>query len=513
MATETKSRFWLDKAADEIIKKYPRGKIIISSGISPSASYHIGHFREIMTADALRWAIAERGRKVEHIHVVDNFDPLRKWYDFLPPSKVDYSGYPVALVPDPIGDCHESYADHFYSEFESSLAPMGIQEGVRILKGYEDLYKPGHLNAFLDKALSKTTDIKKVFEKISNRSLPENWTPVWVLNDEGKFEKGDLSTWDIKKHTLNGRNYHNGNAKLDWRLDWPARWAYLKVNVEPFGGQEHGASGGSYDTGAKFAKEVFKIQPPDGTYRYGHIHWKGENFKMSSSKGNVIRPNDALEVMPPEILRYFMVRSLPKNKIFFDTGAGLMNLIDEFSQAQTDKDHAFRDAYDFAVAGTQKHMISSVSFKHLVQVYQAALGDENEILNTLSRTGYGDQVKNEKAVILAELPFVKNWLEKFAPEEVKFTVQQKVPKVVLTDAQRAFLKILGTTIDEFTANMDGQNMHEIIYAAKDQAGIKPPQAFQAIYRVILGKDYGPKAGWFLASLDRDWLVKRLHLQA
>jgi lysyl-tRNA synthetase class 1 len=55
---------------------------------------------------------------------------------------------------------------------------------------------------------------------------------------------------------------------------------------------------------------------------------------------------------------------------------------------------------------------------------------------------------------------------------------------------------------------DGQAMHEAIYAALTAAEIKPGEAFKAIYRVILGQDSGPKAGWFLASLDREWLIKR-----
>ena len=75
--TAPTSRFWLDLAVQDILAHFPTGEVVISSGISPSASYHIGHFREIMTADALTWGIKQAGRKARHIHVVDNFDPLR----------------------------------------------------------------------------------------------------------------------------------------------------------------------------------------------------------------------------------------------------------------------------------------------------------------------------------------------------------------------------------------------------------------------------------------------------
>ena len=505
-----KSSYWLDVAAEEIIKRFPEGEVIVSSGISPSASYHIGHFREIMTADALAWAVNQRGRKARHVHVVDNFDPLRKWYDFLPPTDKDYAGQPLSLIPDPYGDCHKSYADHFYAAFKESLEPMGIHP--EIVLSYEDLYSTNRMTKYIEIALENVEKIKKVYEEKSNRDLDEEWTPVWVIDDRGTFIKGTISSWKKEDQTINGFSYANGKGKLDWRLDWPARWAELGVNVEPFGAQEHGASGGSYDTSSLFAKEVFGIDPPYDAARYGHIHRPGETVKMSSSKGNVVTPKEALEIMPAEILRYFIVRSRPEKKIFFDSGQGLYNLIDEFAAAQSDEGHEFRDAYNFAVSGSKKHVISSIPFKHLVQVYQAAQGNTKDALEVLRRTGYSQQVGSEQDVIESEFEFVGNWLKKYAPEEIKFEVQKELPKEEISDAQKEFLAVLAKKINE-QKTLDGQKMHELIYEAKDEAGIDPRSAFQAIYRIVLGKDYGPKAGWFLASLDQEWLVKRLNLKA
>ncbi|GAH15272.1 unnamed protein product, partial [marine sediment metagenome] len=33
--------------------------------------------------------------------------------------------------------------------------------------------------------------------------------------------------------------------------------------------------------------------------------------------------------------------------------------------------------------------------------------------------------------------------------------------------------------------------------------------FSAIYIIFIGKDSGPQAGWFLTSLDRNFVIKRL----
>ena len=48
-------------------------------------------------------------------------------------------------------------------------------------------------------------------------------------------------------------------------------------------------------------------------------------------------------------------------------------------------------------------------------------------------------------------------------------------------------------------------LHEI----KETLNIAPPDLFGALYVVYLGKSYGPKIGWFLSVLDKDFVLKRL----
>jgi len=168
----------------------------------------------------------------------------------------------------------------------------------------------------------------------------------------------------------------------------------------------------------------------------------------------------------------------------------------------------FEEAYRVASAQTRQQTISSVPFGHLVQCYQAARRDPDGALELIERSGHVEAVAHEGEVIKRELAFVENWLAKYAPESVKFEVQERLPEVELDEIQREFLAKLGETVAA-ERDLNGQGMHDAIYAAAEAAGLKAGQAFRALYRVILGQDSGPKAGWFLASLDHDWLVKRL----
>lgn len=510
------NNYWLDTVVNQIIAQHPKGEIIVASGISPSASYHIGHFREVLTADGLAWGIRQRGRKARHIHFVDNFDPLRKRYSFLPESYEQYVGWPICLVPAPDGS-DKSYATYFSEEFQRQAAKMGVD--MEVVYSYEDQYLNGKMAPMIEAAVEHGADIRRIFKDVSNRDLSEDWMPIQLLSDNKSFNEWRYKAIDTKAKTITyvdaeGKegevSYTGGRVKLNWRLDWPARWALWGVQVEPYG-KEHATKGGSYDTGAEFAKVVYGVEPPF-PLPYDTINLVGDNKKMSSSLGNLVTPAQALEIMPPEILRYFVYRSLPKRVLYFDSGLGLYNLIDEYSKVEeavaSDQPHAFAEAYNLSSAISQERTITSVPFNHLVSVYQAAQGDVSQIIDILERTGYEKVVHEHKDVLEREIPYVANWLAKYAPESVKFSVQQDMPDIVLSDEQEAFTKELAARL-EAADELDGQAMHETIYAAKEAIGIQPGQAFQALYRLILGKDSGPKAGWFLSSLPRDWLIRRL----
>ena len=514
------SNYWLDQFVDEVVAAYPTGEILVSSGISPSASYHIGHFREVLTADAIAWGIRERGREARHLHVVDNLDPLRKRYDFLPVKYDKYVGWPICLVPDPEG-CHVSYAVHYTAEFKAAAAEMGVE--MDVIYSYEDQYLTGKMAPYIESALDQILAIKRIFKEVAHRDLPEDWAPIQILSDSKSLTEWRYVSIDRAAKTINYRDlegaegtmrYDDGRVKLNWRLDWPARWALHGVQVEPFG-KEHSTKGGSYETGALFDREIFK-SPPPLPLPYDTINLVGENKKMSSSLGNLITPAEALEIMPPEILRYFVLRSLPKRILHFDSGLGLYTLIDEFSKVEDQvlagKHPEFEQAYRVASSIKGQRTIACIAFSHLVSVYQAARFDADKALKILSRTGYEAVVSEQRKIILREFTFVANWLAKYAPVSVKFAVQDTLPVLELSSAQSAFLDHLADSLGART-KLDGQAMHDAIYEASVAAELKPEQAFQALYRVILNQDTGPKAGWFLSSLDSGWLAKRLRRQA
>lgn len=503
---QSNSQYWLDIEVNKIVEAIPEGEIIVSSGISPSASYHIGHFPEILNAEALAWGLRQAGRRVRHIHVVDNMDPLRKRYDFLPQEYEQYVNQPICLAPNPYGE--GSYADHFFGEFSRHFDSLGIKPD-EVVKSYEDLYCSGKMATQFEKVLENLDEVKAIFAQFG-REVAADWTPIQVLNEDGVFVNARPDTWDKQARTIEGVDYSSGDAKLNWRLDWPARWAVLGVDVEPFNVHEHGAAGGSYDTGVEFAHRIFNTQAPIPGARYGNIHLGNDPKKMSSSSGNLITPEDALKIIPPSTLRYFIVKSRPEKPLHFDPCDKLTHLIDEFKQAsaayEAGEEYEFAEAFRFADIGDR---LTDVPFSHLVAVYQAALKDVDYTLDILRRTGY----EAEKSKLKIELYYVENWLNDYASEKVRFQLQEELPDASrLSQAEVAFL---GDLANELTSQdeLEAEWVHETIYKLKDKHSLTPAQSFQVVYWVLLAQQSGPKAGWFLATIERDWLISRLKLEA
>lgn len=513
------SKYWLDQVITAILDKHPEGEIVVSSGHSSSGVYHVGTLREILTAHLITWALKDRGRQARHIDVVDNFDALRKIPAGMPEDFKDHLGKPLYIAPDPFDCGHASYGDHFLSGLYESLERLGVTP--ELIQSHKR-YQAGDFAPSIRRSLKRLKEVRKIITNVSRRELDEAWAPVQLLSDNDSLREWRFADWDettdeityTKKGGETGvlsLKDEPGRVKLDWRLDWPARWALYNVSVEPFG-RDHATKGGSYDTGRELVQHIFGGTAPYPV-PYEFVNMVGETKKMSKSAGNVVTPADMLDVVPTEVLRYFFAKPRPSRTLTFDPGVGLFNLLDEYSKAkQAFLTHeAIHDeaAIRYALGdGENVETISAVPFNHLVAVFQAAQGDKQKLSDILERTGY----KLTEVMLAREAAFVANWLEKYAPESIKFSVQPQLPTINLTPTQRTFLQSLAGDIKD-EGELDGQQMHEKIYRAKEAAGIKPTEAFQALYKVILGKDSGPKAGWFLASLDRAWLADRLQLKA
>ncbi len=507
---------WLNKIVDEIEARHPDGEVLVESGGSPSGTHHLGHMREPITCDAILLELRRRGRQARHVYFSDDLDGLRKVPVDVPSDFEQYLGMPLCDIPSPDGKA-ESYGAFFTAQLQRACAQLGIE--VEFVASHQK-YRSGFFVPAIERSLERLAQAKEALETISGRQLEEHWSPIQIM-EQGRLKKRAFRSIDTANKTLtyldkDGNEqsivYNDGQVKLDWRLDWPGRWWLLEVVAEPFG-RDHASAGGSYDTGVQIMKDVYEAPAPYPV-PYDFINLAGDTKKMSASKGTGMDAEEGVSIMPPEVVRYLILSVSPKKRIYFDPVADVVKLMDEYAAfvAKPDKTEAEEQLLYICTRGGEARVVSRVPFSHLVASYQAALKDADKTIDVIGRTEHGDVAREEANIIRAELQFIDNWLQHRAPDDVKFALLDTVDAAQFSDTERAYFTALADNIAQAPADADGAWFHNAIYELKDSSGLPPKELFQSLYRLTIGKNSGPRAGWFLSMLPHDWLVARLRLE-
>jgi lysyl-tRNA synthetase class 1 len=320
----------------------------------------------------------------------------------------------------------------------------------------------------------------------------------------------------------------SGTGKLTWRVEWAARWKILGITCEPFG-KDHAASGGSYDVSSIISQEIFNYPAPYPV-PYEWITLKGD--AMSKSKGVFFTPGQWLEIGKPETLNYFLFRSKPLKHKDFNPEMPFLDFIDQYDRveriyygseepASQKEGEKSKKIYEMSQIELKDEMPFQPSYRFMTVAYQIADGDIKKVFEILKKNSQlpenmnnvdfenlnEEDLKNLKM----RMDHVKNWLGTYAPEFVKFSVMKKIPKLPLGEDQTEFLLKLADLLEgnEYTA----EELHDEMYNLLTEMDMKPQKAFQAIYKIIIGKKQGPRAASFVLSLDTDFVVKRFRKEA
>jgi len=219
---------------------------------------------------------------------------------------------------------------------------------------------------------------------------------------------------------------------------------------------------------------------------------------MSSSKGIGLKAHDLVKILPPQVGRFLFARSGIKSQSNFDpieTNA-IPVLFDDYQKAAD----AYFNKGDMDLARTfelsqigEIQKPPSIRFSVLAQWAQMPNMEEEIIKNGLEEWA----------------EYAKVWVEKFAPENDKFTVQKSIPAASknLTNEQKAFLKKVAEELDK---KWEGEEFQTRIYDLGKEMGLNGKDAFAAIYFSLIGKDHGPKAAWLILSLDKEFVKKRFN---
>ncbi len=483
--------FWADELADKIIKSGKYRPFHVDDMKTPSGRIHVGALRGVVVHDLIYQALLKRKVKAVYTWVYNDMDPMDAFPHYLPESFKKHMGEPLYKIPSPEKD-YRSLAECYAQQFKKVFNGLGVKP--EIIWSHK-LYASGEMDKIIRTALDKVEKIRQLYHEVSGYDKPKNWYPYQVFCPkcgkvgstlvtgwDGKmvsFEcKKDLVTW-AEGCGFKGKVEPRGeNGKLMWKVDWAAHWKVLGVTVEG-AGKDHMSKGGSHDLSSAICEQVFNYPTPF-SFIYEWFLAKG-GAKMSSSKGIGVSAVEISQTLPPEILKFLMVKTNYRQAIIFDpnNNESILKLFDDYDKTQAGKDlPRFRDVVNY---------IQSPS----VDIYQQF-------------------PKAEKKELDKRIKYAKIWLETYAPEAKKVGIVAESVKISLNPNQKQYLRLVS---DLLTKNWQPETLQKTLYQTAKDNQINPKEAFQAIYLALTGKSYGPKAAWFLLSQDRSKIRKRFYDQA
>ncbi|MFC6863805.1 lysine--tRNA ligase [Halomicroarcula sp. GCM10025817] len=531
--------FWADSVADAVEARDSEDPIVVKGGVSPSGVPHIGHFNEIMRGYFVAEALRDRGHEVRQVFTADDKDRLRKVprqladleWNVVGLGEVDAGalgrnlGKPYTDIPDPFGCC-DSYGAHFTNLLKKSAELVGVD--VEFVSNTQ-LYADGEFEAVTRRVLERADRARDVLADYQNK-VDEEYVPfVPQCEACGKLTEGvtdvDLEVGEVHyvctdveagDQTIEGCG-HEGAAslrdgKLPWRFEWPAQWEILGVDFEPFG-KDHAE--GSWPSGEDIAENVLDIQPPVPMV-YEWFTLDGE--PLSSSSGNVVTVDEVLDLLEPEVFKYFFVKTPRKQRDF--SVEHVDQLVDEFDAFERvyfgevdphedDERELAERAYPMVVDDPREERV------RIPYTFAAVLGmtDDPDMREDIARKeGHIPDDAPEWAVegALARVERARNWARRTGNE---FDYELKRTAMPDADFDAATEAALDELADFVAEGHDGEEIQGEIYETAKRHDIDIGEFFAAGYRLLFDDTQGPQLGPFIAKLDREFVVARLRREA
>ncbi|WP_413102635.1 lysine--tRNA ligase [Streptomyces sp. Inha503] len=563
---------WVSRFADEVIaeadRRAPGKPVVVASGLSPSGPIHLGNLREVMTPHLVADEIRRRGRDCVHILSWDDYDRYRKVPAGIDPSWSEHIGKPLTSVPAPPGSAYPNWAEHFKAPMAEALREMGIEFHPI---SQTEMYTSGAYREQILHAMRHRREIDAVLDRYRTKDKPgakkpkQQQKPVdeaelaaaegsgAAAEDDGSAgEAGyypykpycsvcerDMTTvtsYDDETtelaytcacgHGETVRLSEHNRGKLVWKVDWPMRWAYEGVVFEP-SGVDHSSPGSSYVVGGQIVREVFGGEQPIGPM-YAFVGISGM-AKMSSSKGGVPTPADALEIMEAPLLRWLYARRRPNQsfKIAFDQE--IQRTYDEWdalerkiaeSTAQPADAAAYRRATRTAM-GELPSTPRPLPYRTLASVVDITTGHDEQTLRILGELDPENPVKSLEET-RPRLDKAERWITTQVPADQRTRVRDEPDTerlAALGDTERESLRLLLDGLDDHWS-LDG--LTTLVYGVpKIQAGLSPeakptPELkvaqrsfFALLYTLLVGRDTGPRLPTLLLAVGVDRVRKLL----
>ncbi|MER7047897.1 lysine--tRNA ligase [Streptomyces jumonjinensis] len=560
---------WVSRFADEVIaesdRRAPGKPVVVASGLSPSGPIHLGNLREVMTPHLVADEIRRRGREVRHLISWDDYDRYRKvpaGVDGVDESWAEYIGRPLTSVPAPEGSPHANWAEHFKAAMAGALAELGVEyDGISQTAQYtagayreqvlHAMKHRGDIDAVLAQYRTKKAPPKKSQKPLDEAELEAAEGSGAAGEDDGTGSAGyfpykpycggcdkDLTTVTAYDDATTELTYtcsacgfsetvrlsEFNRGKLVWKVDWPMRWAYEGVIFEP-SGVDHSSPGSSFQVGGEIVG-IFGAERPIGPM-YAFVGISGM-AKMSSSKGGVPTPADALKIMEAPLLRWLYARRRPNQsfKIAFDQE--IQRLYDEWDKlaakvadgSALPADAAAHSRAVRTAAGELPVTPRPLPYRTLASVADITAGHDEQTIRILSELDPANPLSSLDEV-RPRLDRAENWITSQVPADARTVVRAEPDAELLSSLDEEGRESLRRLLDGLDSHWSLDGLTTLVYGVpKVMAGLEPdakptPELkvaqrtfFALLYRLLVTRETGPRLPTLLLAVGAD-RVRRL----
>ncbi|MCX5361720.1 lysine--tRNA ligase [Streptomyces sp. NBC_00124] len=570
VAQSTETTDWVSRFADEVIEESERrapGKpVVVASGLSPSGPIHLGNLREVMTPHLVADEIRRRGLQVRHLISWDDYDRYRKvpaGIAGVDESWAEHIGKPLTSVPAPKGSAYPNWAEHFKAAMVEALGELGVEfDGISQTSQYTSgVYREqilhaikhrGDIDAILDQYRTKKAPAKKQQSQkpLDEAELEAAEGSGAAAEDDGSAgaagyfpykpycgncEK-DLTTvtaydddsteltytCDVCGFSETVRLNEFNRGKLVWKVDWPMRWAYEGVVFEP-SGVDHSSPGSSFQVGGQIVGIFGGKQPIGPMYAFVGISGMA---KMSSSKGGVPTPGDALQIMEPQLLRWLYARRRPNQsfKIAFDQE--IQRLYDEWDKLDAKVADGSALPADIAAharavrtaGGELPRTARPLPYRTLASVADITAGHADQALRILSELDPSNPLGSLDEA-RPRYDKAEAWINTHVPADQRTIVRDEPDVELLKSLDEASAESLRLLADGLAEHWSLDGLTHLVYGVpKVQAGfsadatpkelpaeIKTAQRtfFALLYHLLVGRDTGPRLPTLLLAVGQE----------
>jgi len=514
---------WYDKAAYELIEREKMlgrklDNIRTESGLGASGFPHIGSLGDALRNYAVAMACRVQGYNAELIAFSDDKDGLRKVPAGLPDDLQKWVGYPVSSIPDPFGDCHQSFGNHMTSLLLDALNTAGAD--YHFMSG-NIVYQEGLLNEEILTLLENADRVGKIiYEEIGQEKYQETLPYFAICEKCGRITTHaysylpeehkvlyDCNGMEVKGKWLEGCGHKGevdvlaGKGKLSWKVEFAARWKALDIRFEAYGKD----IADSVRVNDRICREILSWEPP--------MHVQYEMFvdkggrKISKSAGNVFTPQVWYRYGSPQSLNLLILKRFVGTKSGSVDNISLhMDELDDLEDMYFGKkkiqDEVERAKliglyeYSWMLKPPEKPFIH-IAYNLMIKLARLApKRSEAEFIGSkLKEYGYLDEDENG---LDARIGYALNWVSDF-PEGI-------ISRVVLSADQKNAVKAVIAALEKAGTVEEYQG---IVFNVSEEMGLKPRELFPVIYQILIGRDQGPRLGPYIALVGKESVLKEL----